>query len=182
MSFVPNPVTTTDERTYCAVHPDVETTLRCNRCGRYMCTRCAVRTPVGYRCKQCVHQQQDVYFTATQQDYLIAAAVSFGLGLPAGFIIPRIFLLAVIFLALMAGGFIAEAVHRLTGKRRGRYTWAVVAGGIIAGAVIATVATYGSYLLDAAYLGPGLLLALLPTVVYVVLSVGAAVARLRYGK
>ncbi len=182
MSFVPNPVTTTDERTYCAVHPDIETTLRCNRCGRYMCTRCAVRTPVGYRCRQCVHQQQDIYFTATQQDYLIAAAISFGLGLPAGFIIPRIFLLAAIFLALMAGGFIAEAVHRVLKGRRGRYTWAVVAGGIIAGAVVAVIVTYGTLLLDLANVGPALFLAFLPTGVYVVLSVGAAVARLRYGK
>ncbi len=182
MSFVPNPVTTTDERTYCAVHPDVETTLRCNRCGRYMCTRCAVRTPVGYRCRQCVHQQQDVYFTATQQDYLIAAVVSFGLGLPAALFIPRIFLLLVIFLALMAGGFIAEAVHRSIGGRRGRYTWAVVAGGIIAAAVIAAIATYGAYLSAITELGPSLLIGLLPLIVYVVLSVGAAVARLRYGK
>src|SRR5688572_1451926 len=44
----------TDGRTFCAIHTSVETTLRCNKCGRYMCVKCAVRTPVGYRCKQCV--------------------------------------------------------------------------------------------------------------------------------
>jgi len=67
------------DATFCAVHPAIETTLRCNKCGRYMCTKCVVRTPVGYRCRQCVNQQQAVFFTATQTDYLIAAAVSFGL-------------------------------------------------------------------------------------------------------
>src|SRR5438105_15184746 len=101
-----------DERTFCAVHPAVETTLKCNKCGRYMCTRCAVRTPVGYRCKECVHQQQDVYFTASQRDYLIAAAVSFGLALPIGYLLPKLFLLGVLILSLPAGGFIGEVVSR----------------------------------------------------------------------
>ena len=42
---------TVEETTYCAVHPDRETSLQCNRCGRYMCVECAVHTPVGYRCR-----------------------------------------------------------------------------------------------------------------------------------
>src|SRR5438105_15886696 len=99
-----------DERTFCAVHPAVETTLKCNKCGRYMCVRCAVRTPVGYRCKECVHQQQDSFFTATQADYLIAGAVAFGLGLPVAFILSRVlaFLLIQILLSFPAGSLIAD--------------------------------------------------------------------------
>ena len=31
-----------EEILYCTVHPTVQTTLRCNRCGRPMCTKCAV--------------------------------------------------------------------------------------------------------------------------------------------
>src|ERR1041384_6219500 len=102
-----------DGRTFCAVHPTVETSLRCNKCGRYMCTRCAVLTPVGYRCKECVHQQQDVYFTATQGDYLIGAAVAFGLSFPIGYVMMRIgFLLLVIILAFPAGGLIGDITAR----------------------------------------------------------------------
>jgi len=37
----------------CAYHPDVETLLRCSRCGKPICPRCAVRTPVGMRCPTC---------------------------------------------------------------------------------------------------------------------------------
>ena len=37
----------------CADHPDVETRLRCSRCGRPICPRCSVRTPVGMRCPDC---------------------------------------------------------------------------------------------------------------------------------
>ena len=37
----------------CADHPDTETRLRCSRCGKPICPRCAVRTPVGMRCPDC---------------------------------------------------------------------------------------------------------------------------------
>src|SRR5262249_15598115 len=97
------------DRTVCAVHPNVETTLRCNKCGRYMCTRCAVRTPVGYRCRECVYQQQDAFFTATQTDTLIALAVSFAMGIPIGYILSQVLFLGII-LSIPAGGLIGEVV------------------------------------------------------------------------
>jgi hypothetical protein len=40
--------------------PDRETYLRCNRCERHICTSCAVLTPTGYRCKNCVRGAQKV--------------------------------------------------------------------------------------------------------------------------
>lgn len=168
-----------DDRTYCAVHPTVETTLRCNKCGRYMCVRCAVRTPVGYRCKECVHQQQDSFFTATQGDYLIAGAVAFGLGLPAAFILSRVlsFLLLIILLSFPAGGLIGDIVSRANGRRRGRYTWAVVAGAIILSTI---VVNFPTLLLIAGH--PAAAVALLEPLLYAGLCVAGAVARLRYGK
>ena len=47
-----------NEKMYCYNHPQRETVLRCNRCERPMCTSCAVLTPTGYRCKECVRGQQ----------------------------------------------------------------------------------------------------------------------------
>jgi hypothetical protein len=111
---------------YCTVHPNVETTLRCNRCGRPMCTRCAVKTPVGYRCRECVRAQQDKFFDAQMLDFLIA-----------------------FFLAPAAGGVIGTVVWRMTGKRRGRYTAIVVGTGVVAGAlpfVLVNPITIGIYL------------------------------------
>src|SRR5258708_28060392 len=99
--IIPDPLL--DGRTFCTIHTTVETSLRCNKCGRYMCVKCAVRTPVGYRCKQCVHQQQDVYFTATTRDYLIAAAVATVLSVPGGFILMQLVLFLIIILGLPAG-------------------------------------------------------------------------------
>src|SRR5579859_4435315 len=105
--------------TFCHNHPTVETTLRCNKCGQYICSRCAVRTPVGYRCKNCVYQQQNVFFTVKPLDYLITAAVGALLGGVIGLVLSQLLLLALI-LGLPAGGLIAEVAFRLTGKRRGR--------------------------------------------------------------
>lgn len=37
----------------CATHREVETYLRCGRCGTPICPRCLVQTPVGARCRAC---------------------------------------------------------------------------------------------------------------------------------
>ena len=68
----------------CYRHPDVETGLRCIKCGNYICTKCAVRTPVGFRCPDCVRELENKYYTGATTDYIIAALVSFPLSLIAG--------------------------------------------------------------------------------------------------
>ncbi len=127
---------------YCAVHPDREATLRCNKCDRYMCVQCAVSTPVGYRCRECARQHQQKFFTATGSDYLRVAGICFVLtGLAAGlFSAVGGFLLFAIVLGLPAGGAIAEAALRATGRRRGTRTayWGVgsaLLGGLLGAGV-----------------------------------------------
>lgn len=125
-----------EDLTYCAVHPDRETGLRCNKCGRYMCAQCAVQTPVGYRCRECVRQVEDKFYKGTDQDYVVMAAVTAGLGLIAGAIMSAVgYLLAAIILGLPTGGIIAEAAMRATQRRRGRRSGEVAAGGFVAGAI-----------------------------------------------
>ena len=51
----------------CYNHPNRETVLRCNRCEQPICVQCAVKTPTGYRCKQCVKTQQKVFVTVKWQ-------------------------------------------------------------------------------------------------------------------
>ncbi len=123
---------------FCYIHPTTETSLRCNKCGQYICTRCAVHTSVGYRCTRCVRQQQDVYFTIQPTDYAIAAIVSLVMSIPICFILAKALFLA-IFLGAPAGGLISEAVVRLTGKRRGRYEAYVVGAAVLCGALIASL-------------------------------------------
>ena len=128
---------TVEEITYCEVHPDRETGLRCNKCGRLMCAECAVPTPVGYRCRECVRAHDDKFFSGTQLDYAVVfgvGAVLAALGFYAVSLIGG-FLLFVIFLAIPIGGAIGEVALRLTGRRRGRYSGQVAAVGVVAGVV-----------------------------------------------
>jgi hypothetical protein len=39
----------------CATHPNVETELACGKCGKPICPRCLVHTPVGARCRECAN-------------------------------------------------------------------------------------------------------------------------------
>jgi MFS family permease len=137
----------TEELTYCAVHPDRETSLRCNKCGRYMCADCAVPTPVGYRCKQCVRQHEDRFFTASQYDYIIIAAICAGLSAAGGYIATMIgILLILIIVAIPIGSFIAELALRATQRRRGRYSAQIGAAGAVLGGIAGGLAhTYLTY-------------------------------------
>ncbi|MFU8773748.1 MAG: B-box zinc finger protein, partial [Anaerolineales bacterium] len=57
------------EELFCVNHPQTETTLRCNRCEDPICARCAVLTPTGYRCKDCIRGLQKSFDTAEWYDY-----------------------------------------------------------------------------------------------------------------
>src|SRR5215216_5549585 len=61
---------------YCANHPDTETLLRCNRCEKPICLKCAVLTDVGYRCKECIRGVQASYFNAIPTDNIIGFGVA----------------------------------------------------------------------------------------------------------
>ena len=166
---------------YCYYHPNTPTELRCNKCGKYICPKDAVRTPVGYRCKSCVKEQQDIFFTATPVDYVVAAVVASVLSLIAAFIVPAIGFLA-IFGGPIAGTIIAEGVFRTTGKRRGRYIWIVVIACMIATALLRLVLMPEVvYALSFGVLGP-VAFTLLWMGVYLVFSIGIVAARLRLMK
>ena len=66
----------------CADHPDVETRLRCSRCGRPICPRCSVRTPVGMRCPDCAGTRSAV--AANPARTLVAAGAGFAVAIGVG--------------------------------------------------------------------------------------------------
>jgi len=180
-------ITPAGSETFCINHPQTRTSLRCNRCGNPICVKCAVRTPVGYRCKTCVRSQQAVFYTASPADYVVAAVITIPLAAIGQLIGPLLGFFA-LFAGPIVGGLIAELVWRANGKRRGQYTWLVVAGCMIVASLPILVSPI---LLRALFIrsGGGFsqagvygLMSLLWPVIYLVLAVGSAIARLRFGK
>jgi hypothetical protein len=116
---------------YCANHPTVETTLRCNRCEKPICSRCAVLTPTGYRCKECVRGQQRQFDTATWLDYPLTIAIAGLLAYIGSQIVPVLGFFT-IFLAPIAGVIIAEAIRMVIRKRRSKrlFLTATIAAGV----------------------------------------------------
>ena len=55
---------------FCYRHPDVETGLRCNRCNKPICPKCAERTPVGFRCPDCIMEIEDRYYSQVKDGNL----------------------------------------------------------------------------------------------------------------
>jgi hypothetical protein len=167
---------TTTDTLYCYVHPTRETALRCNNCNRPICAECAVHTPTGYRCKECVKVQQKVFDTALGRDYVLGFIVAAFLSMVAAFLVTLVigigFGILGWFLLLAgvptAGVIIAESVRKVTGRRRSRPLFMTVAAGVVVGAL--------PIILGA--LSRGSLFPILFHVVYLVLVVPTVYARL----
>ncbi|MEN6481491.1 MAG: hypothetical protein ABFD29_04870 [Anaerolineaceae bacterium] len=130
----------------CYNHPNRETLLRCNRCDRPICNECAVLTPTGYRCKECVRGQQKIFDTAKPIDYVLAVVVALVLDYIGGFLTFAGFF--IIFIAPVAGVIIGEAVRRIIQRRRSirlfqATTAAVVIGGLFH--VVPTLISFFAY-------------------------------------
>ena len=165
---------TIEETLYCYVHPNRETSLRCNNCNRPICAQCAVRTPTGYRCRECVKGQQKVFNTSEWYDYLSGFIVAALLSAVAAFLVTLIggigffgwFLIAAG--APTAGVFIAEGVRMVTRKRRSRPLFITVAAGVVLGAL--PVILYQVFRLD--------MFGILFQIIYLVIAVPVVYSRL----
>lgn len=128
------------ETLYCYVHPNRETVLRCNRCDRPICSSCAVLTPTGYRCRECVRGQQKIFDTARWWDYPLAAVVAGGLALLASLIGSRFGFFTII-VAPIAGMIIAEVVRAVVRKHRSKtLLWTATAASFL-GAILISMSS-----------------------------------------
>jgi thiamine transporter ThiT len=119
---------------YCANHPQTETMLRCNRCEKPICIKCAVLTDTGYRCKECVRGQQKAFETAEIFDYPIAFVVATVLSFIGSLIAPRLSFFVII-LGPIAGTIVAEAVRFSVRKRRANTLFITAAAGALIGSL-----------------------------------------------
>ena len=134
----------------CARHPDVETTLRCGKCGTPICPRCMVQTPVGARCPDCAKLYKLPTYRLSSGYYLRAVGAALGVAVIIGLIwgvIDR-FLLSYFFgffsliLAAGIGYVIGEVVSLAVNRKRG--TPLAVMGGLAMGtAYLINIFTFG---------------------------------------
>ena len=116
----------------CATHPDVETNLRCGKCGKPICPKCLVQTPVGAKCPDCAKLHKLPTFRVTKQYYLRAAGTALGMAIVCGLVwgvvmglVPFFFLNFL--LAAGVGYAIGEVVSLSVNRKRGTGL-AVIAG------------------------------------------------------
>ena len=134
-----NPVPELDEgeETRCARHPNVVTGLRCGRCNTPICPRCLVQTPVGARCPDCANVRRlptvDVSPIYLARGIAAAAVSGAVVGVAWGWAISGtrgiagIFL---IFIAMIIGYAIAEAIAAATNRKRSVTLQACAVGGV----------------------------------------------------
>ncbi|MBI9049091.1 MAG: hypothetical protein JEZ00_06720 [Anaerolineaceae bacterium] len=119
----------------CYNHPNRETVLRCNRCDQPICVQCAIKTPTGYRCKQCVKTQQKVFVTVKWFDYpiaIIVAGLLSSLGCLIMMTVGQMCLIIPFVIGPSIGFGIAEGVRLLVRRRRSEWLFRVtaIAGGL----------------------------------------------------
>lgn len=115
----------------CPRHPDVETNLRCGKCGQFICPRCMVQTPVGARCQDCAKPVRNPAFSPSTSEgaravftgALVAGALGFLLSIVVSLVHRYVpVLMIVVSIAGLAGiGYLTgEVVYRMSGYKRSR--------------------------------------------------------------
>jgi hypothetical protein len=157
---------------FCANHPSRKTHLRCNRCGKPICSSCAQPTPVGYRCPECIREREDIFYTATVLDYVIVGLIAVPLSLLAGWLATFLGFFT-IFLGAFAGSLIGRVVFRAAGRRRGRWMPQMVGTIVVIGGIVPAIPFL------AAIFSGGFSLQIIWSGIYIVTAAGAAYYQMR---
>ncbi len=131
----------------CATHPNVETELRCSRCGKPICPRCLVHTPVGARCRECAHLRRlptyDIRPAFLARGIGAALAVGAVMGGLWYLISPPhggAFAYLALLMALGIGYGIGETVSWATNRKRGPTLQGIAAAGVVFAYIVRNLA------------------------------------------
>ena len=147
----------------CATHPDVETNLTCGKCGKPICPRCLVQTPVGARCRDCAKLKRLPTFEVAAPLYLRAVGTGLGLavalGIAWGFVSD---LIPFIYLGLLIGAGVGYAVGELvalSANRKRGLGLAVIGGFCVALSYFVSTFLSGVHLFDLLAVALGIFIA-----------------------
>lgn len=154
---------------YCYRHPDRETGLHCIQCNRPICGACAQTTPVGQLCPECRRGRRPSNYQISTGNVIVGALVALIASMLVAVLLLFVtrgfgfFGLIIIFMAGPAiAEFIVRIVDRVTRLKRGRPMQIAVGAAIVLG-TLPVALLFGNLLL----------------LLYLVLAVMTAVARLR---
>jgi hypothetical protein len=119
----------------CATHPNVETELSCGKCGKPICPRCMVHTPVGARCPSCAQVRRIPTYNMSSATFARAAGAALGAGVAIGAAWAFFNIITYIFYGVIAGlaiGYvIGELVSLATNRKAGPPLQAIAVGGVV---------------------------------------------------
>ena len=118
----------------CATHPDVETELGCSRCGKPICPRCLVYTPVGTRCRECANVRRIPTYNMSADTFVRAAAGAvtggLALGLAWGIFNPLTYFFFGVIAGVAVGFGVGEIVSLATNRKAGPPLQAIAVAGV----------------------------------------------------
>ena len=107
----------------CATHPEIETNLKCGKCGKPICPKCMVQTLVGARCPDCARLYKLPTYRVSTKYYLRAVGTALGMAIVCGVVWGLIGSFVPYFLNLLlaagAGYAIGEVVSLSVNRKRG---------------------------------------------------------------
>ena len=109
----------------CATHPTIDTELACSRCGKAICPRCMIQTPVGMRCRECANVRRIPTYNISSGILLRAAGAAAVAGAGMGIAwwwfdaYRLIYVFFGVLLGLAIGYGAGEAVSTATNRRSG---------------------------------------------------------------
>lgn len=126
----------------CATHPSVETELGCGKCGKPICPRCLVHSPVGVRCRECAnirriptYNMSGATFARAGAAALVAAVV---LGIAWWLFNPLTYFLFGLLVGLAVGYGAGEAISVATNRKAGPPLQAFAVGAVVVAYLIRT--------------------------------------------
>ncbi len=122
----------------CSYHPDVETELTCTECGKPICPKEMVQTPVGYKCPEDARPRKEQLRYVKPRQIAVAAGAGLVTGVGGAFLVVLIgwggFILGILW-----GSLVSEAVRRASGGHRGGLVGGIAAGSIVIGTLVTGV-------------------------------------------
>jgi hypothetical protein len=177
------------ETLYCANHPTVETVLRCSKCGKPICARCVIQTPVGGRCRECANLKRLPIYQVGPGGLLKALILGTGTAFVVGGLILNVGSWFLLILSFVPGLAVAEAINWATNHKRGREVVVVAGVSLIVGTILGG-ATLGALPVLVRFASGADLLAIYPVYLlgqvfnpwawaFIILAIMSAAARLR---